>query len=133
MPGTPDGDYEEINVVEFDNLENFVDWIKNRALEFALQRIGDNFFDDPDKYKDKWDQPEESDLSYDTVVDSLSPFLMKTQKKYEILTLDLEKVLSELTNLLLQNILNTLVDMEVLEMCWNDETDNFMWRVNHKS
>jgi hypothetical protein len=133
MANFPDGDYENVDVIEFDDLRNFVEWIKSKALDFALQRIGENFFDDPDKYKDKWEQPDEDTLPYDEVVDSLSPFLMRNKNRFEILTLDLEKVLSEMTNLLLQNMLSILVDMDVLEMCWNESTSNFMWRVKEES
>lgn len=125
--------YEEVSVIEIADIDEFVDWVRAQALSFAVKRIGKSFFNDESKYDNIWDFPEEEDLSPDEVLNEIDKVVViEEQDKMLILTKDVEFALGNVTNLLLQRLLGKLVDAEVLEMCWNPETEDFMWRVPEK-
>lgn len=125
--------YEEVSVIEIEDIDEFVDWVRKQALSFALERIGKSFFKEESKYDGLWEFPEEEDLSSDEVLNEIDKVVVvEDQSKMLILTRDVERALGNVTNLLLQRLLGKLVDIGVLEMCWNPETEDFMWRVPEK-
>lgn len=122
-------------VIEIVDIYEFVSWIRNKSLTLARIQIGKNFFGDPKKYIERWEEPDEDDLSEEYVFDELVPFLHpdeKDRKKFYILALDAQKILGIIANKLLYTFLSQLVDEGVLEMCWNSKSNDFMWRVSLK-
>ena len=129
-------EYEEIFVIEITDIKKFILWMKKQTLVLSLYQIGKTFFDDPKFYKDKWDVPDEEDLSDNDVFEEVFSFLVADEDKngnYYITTDDAEEVLGVLTNKYIRNILSKLVDMGVLEMCWDGEQDKIIFRVSKNS
>lgn len=128
-------DFDDAPVIEIVDLNEFISWLRQQSLNLALMQIGKNFFDDPQKYVGIWEDPDDEDLSEDDVFDEIIPYLFvddNDQDKFYLLSKDAQKALGEVTNKLIYVFLNELVDEGVLEMCWNDETNDFMWRVSLK-
>ena len=129
--------FDSQSVIKIPDVDSFIIWLRKQALRFALTQIGKNFFDDPEMYIDEWDNydPDQEDLTDDDVVEELSQVLYVekgAKGDFYIKSQDASDLIGNLTGKLIYVFLNHLVDDGVLEMCWNSETDNFMWRVSLK-
>lgn len=49
-----------------------------------------------------------------------------------IRTEDIDHLISSLSNEMVSFILNHLVDIGILEMCWDNERDSFVWKLSKK-
>jgi len=126
-------EYEEIFVIEITNMKKFILWMKKQTLSLSLHQIGKTFFGDPDFYKDMWDVPDNEDLSDNEVFEEVFSFLVADEEEngnYYITTDDTEEVLGVLTNTFIRRIMSKLVDMGVLDMCWDSEQDKIIFRVS---
>ena len=130
-----DDQEEEVPVIEIIDLDDFILWIKQQSFTLALIQLGKNFFNEPEKYIDTWDASDSDEISDDDIFEELIPYLYPDENnidKFYMLSADAQTILGEVTNRLIYIFLNQLVDAGSLEMCWNKESNDFMWRVSLK-
>lgn len=124
--------YNKIHILEIDNLENFILWIREQSYTLAIRHIGHLFFNDQMKYENEIIDDEIDD---EEVFIELFPNLIEDESianKYYITSKDAAGVIKNIANKFLYNFINQLVDCNILEMCWDKNREDFIWRLTKK-
>jgi hypothetical protein len=123
--------YSKLHVIQINDLEEFILWMKEQACKLAVSHIGNLFFQDSDKYSNKEIDIEEYDITDDDILLEAFDILIEDTNdatKYYAVSKDVSSIIGNITNKIIYNIMNDLVDRNILEMCWDGDKNDFMWR-----
>ena len=104
------------------NLEGFIGRVKIEALSTFMIT-----YQKSSKFIEKYD---EDFLSRDIIEYESKRFLLYNEElqAYNIYKGDIERVIKAVYKELVEQVLNKLVDEGELELCWDAEEKNFLWR-----
>jgi len=105
---------------KIDNLPEFIHDIKKEAIKTFLIS-----YKDSEVFINKYDKKL---LSDNDVEIEMRPYLIVKKYEYYIDSEQIDSLLKDVYQQLVFKILNKLVDENVLEMCWDADLMNFMWR-----
>ena len=104
----------------FTDLKKFMTKIKHEAMKTFLVT-----FENATEFIEKYN---EDLLTYDIINHECQRYLLFDKNKYYIYKGDIERLVKQVYKQLVEQVLNKLVDEGKLELCWDKEEMNFIWR-----
>ena len=113
------------------DIRSFKEYVRRQVWKKFCGKIHDCFDDeDDDSILNKQELTEE-ELPQDILDCEIEKFVVQDEfdrNKGYILKADIARLITSLTNELISNHLNSMVDIGVMEMCWDDKKCEFIWR-----
>jgi hypothetical protein len=128
---------EKVNVFEITNFDGFCESITNEAFSDSAIFVGKKFFKNKKNlatvFKKKViERKEELIPSEKTITNTVNKFLFASPEHKTsqfIMPDDINFLISLVSNDITYNIMSTLTDLKILEMCYDPITEDVIWRL----
>lgn len=123
----------EEELKEIDDIEDFLLYIKTESFKVFLTKMLsvsiDIYKDDEVVFAESEARFIEERLDDLEVLKDIERYVIDANEKLYIHKEDAVMVIASIANDMLSKFLNNLVDLGILQMCWDPKNNEFLWRL----
>lgn len=123
----------EEELKEIDDIEDFLLYIKTESFKVFLTKMLsvsiDIYKDDEVVFAESEARFIEERLDDLEVLKDIERYIIDANEKLYIHKEDAVMVIASIANDMLSKFLNNLVDLGILQMCWDPKNNEFLWRL----